>query len=83
LRKKLDGVYTEIQCTDLSEVSHETVLDKVPSIHAGVSNDCLRVNCNKGLNTRSVHCICVDVKSVGHLNSVSSNFSFSFSCQTW
>ena len=29
LRKKLDGVYTEIQCTDLSEVSHETVLDKV------------------------------------------------------
>jgi hypothetical protein len=29
LRKKLDGVYTEIQCTDLAEVSHETVLDKV------------------------------------------------------
>lgn len=29
LKKKLDGVYTEIQCTDLSEVSHETVLDKV------------------------------------------------------
>ncbi|KAI8589705.1 hypothetical protein BDZ88DRAFT_451848 [Geranomyces variabilis] len=29
LRKKLDGVYTEIQCTDLSEVSYETVLDKV------------------------------------------------------
>ncbi|KAI8927960.1 hypothetical protein BC831DRAFT_450405 [Entophlyctis helioformis] len=29
LRKKLDGIYTEIQCTDLSEVSHETVLDKV------------------------------------------------------
>eukprot|EP00842_Homolaphlyctis_polyrhiza_P003869 jgi/Hompol1/4483/HPOL_003650-RA len=28
LRKKLDGVYTEIQCTDLSEVSHEAVLDK-------------------------------------------------------
>jgi cofilin len=32
LRKKLDGVYTEIQCTDLSEVSHETVLDKVTSV---------------------------------------------------
>lgn len=29
LKKKLDGVYTEIQCTDLSEVSHETVLEKV------------------------------------------------------
>ena len=29
LRKKLDGIYTEIQCTDLSEVSYETVLDKV------------------------------------------------------
>jgi cofilin len=29
LRKKLDGVYTEIQATDLSEVSHETVLEKV------------------------------------------------------
>ncbi|RKO99490.1 hypothetical protein CXG81DRAFT_14447 [Caulochytrium protostelioides] len=29
LRKKLDGIYTEIQCTDLSEVAHETVLDKV------------------------------------------------------
>lgn len=29
LKKKLDGVYTEIQCTDYSEVSHETVLDKV------------------------------------------------------
>ncbi|KAJ3021976.1 cofilin [Thoreauomyces humboldtii] len=29
LRKKLDGVFTEIQCTDLSEVSHEAVLDKV------------------------------------------------------
>ncbi|TPX61139.1 hypothetical protein SpCBS45565_g07344 [Spizellomyces sp. 'palustris'] len=29
LRKKLDGIYTEIQCTDLSEVSHDTVLDKV------------------------------------------------------
>lgn len=29
LRKKLDGVYTEVQCTDLSEVSYETVLDKV------------------------------------------------------
>lgn len=31
LRKKLDGIYTEIQCTDLSEVSYETVLDKVLS----------------------------------------------------
>ncbi|KAJ3270077.1 cofilin [Terramyces sp. JEL0728] len=29
LRKKLDGVYTEIQCTDPSEVSYEAVLDKV------------------------------------------------------
>jgi cofilin len=29
LRKKLDGIYTEIQCTDLSEVSFEAVLDKV------------------------------------------------------
>ena len=29
LRRKLDGIYTEIQCTDLAEVSHETVLDKV------------------------------------------------------
>jgi hypothetical protein len=53
LRKKLDGVYTEIQCTDLSEVSHETVLDKVSSIDAGVANDCVkqRVNCNKERNT--------------------------------
>ncbi len=32
LRRKLDGIYTEIQCTDLSEVSHETVLDKVVCI---------------------------------------------------
>ncbi|KAJ8328796.1 hypothetical protein BDV3_006507 [Batrachochytrium dendrobatidis] len=29
LRKKLDGTYTEIQCTDSSEVSYETVLEKV------------------------------------------------------
>ncbi len=29
LRKKLDGIFTEIQCTDYSEVSHETVLDKI------------------------------------------------------
>jgi cofilin len=29
LRKRLDGIYTEIQCTDLSEVSYEAVLDKV------------------------------------------------------
>ncbi|KAH6577322.1 hypothetical protein BASA62_000960 [Batrachochytrium salamandrivorans] len=29
LRKKLDGTYTEIQCTDASEVSYETVLEKV------------------------------------------------------
>ena len=29
LRKKLDGAYTEIQCTDYSEVSYETVMDKV------------------------------------------------------
>jgi cofilin len=34
LRKKLDGVYTEIQCTDLAEVSFETVLDKVPLFNA-------------------------------------------------
>ncbi len=33
LRRKLDGIYTEIQCTDLAEVSHETVLDKVNSIY--------------------------------------------------
>jgi len=29
IRRKLDGIYTEIQCTDLSEVSYEFVLDKV------------------------------------------------------
>ncbi|TPX32914.1 hypothetical protein SmJEL517_g04086 [Synchytrium microbalum] len=29
LRKKLEGIYTEIQATDLSEVAYETVLDKV------------------------------------------------------
>lgn len=29
LRKKLDGIYTEIQCTDLAEVSYETVLERV------------------------------------------------------
>ncbi|TPX41006.1 hypothetical protein SeLEV6574_g06293 [Synchytrium endobioticum] len=29
LRKKLDGIYVEIQGTDLSEVAYETVLDKV------------------------------------------------------
>ncbi|KAJ3213942.1 cofilin [Clydaea vesicula] len=29
LRKKLDGIYTEIQCTDLSELSHEAVYEKV------------------------------------------------------
>lgn len=29
LRRKLEGIYTEIQCTDLSEVSYEFVLDKV------------------------------------------------------
>jgi cofilin len=29
LRKKLDGIYTEIQCTDLAEIAYETVLDKV------------------------------------------------------
>lgn len=34
LRKKLDGIYTEIQCTDLSEVSHDTVLDKVSRMTA-------------------------------------------------
>lgn len=31
LRKKLVGVATEIQATDFSEVSYETVLDKVKS----------------------------------------------------
>jgi tRNA U34 2-thiouridine synthase MnmA/TrmU len=29
LRKKLVGVATEIQATDLSEISHDIVLDKV------------------------------------------------------
>ncbi|ORX50776.1 putative COF1-cofilin [Piromyces finnis] len=29
IRKKLDGIFTEIQCTDLSETSHDVVLDKV------------------------------------------------------
>lgn len=32
LRKKLVGVGTEIQATDSSEISHETVLEKVKSI---------------------------------------------------
>ena len=34
LRKKLDGVYTEIQCTDLSELSYETVFEKVSRMTA-------------------------------------------------
>jgi len=29
IRKKLDGIFTEIQCTDLSETAHDVVLDKV------------------------------------------------------
>ena len=29
IRRKLDGIYTEIQCTDLSEISFDFVLDKV------------------------------------------------------
>ncbi|KAJ3061808.1 cofilin, partial [Quaeritorhiza haematococci] len=29
IRKKLDGIYTELQCTDLSEVSHDSIMDKV------------------------------------------------------
>jgi len=29
IRKKLDGIFTEIQCTDLAETAHEVVLDKV------------------------------------------------------
>ncbi len=29
LRRKLEGIYTEIQCTDLSELAHDFVLDKV------------------------------------------------------
>ena len=29
LRRKLDGVFTEIQCTDYSEIAYETVLDKI------------------------------------------------------
>ncbi|KAJ3214225.1 cofilin [Clydaea vesicula] len=29
LRKKLDGIYTEVQCTDLSELSYEAVFEKV------------------------------------------------------
>ncbi|OUM63165.1 hypothetical protein PIROE2DRAFT_67416 [Piromyces sp. E2] len=29
IKKKLDGIYVEIQCTDLAEASYETVLEKV------------------------------------------------------
>jgi cofilin len=29
IKRKLDGIFTEIQCTDASEISHESVLDKV------------------------------------------------------
>lgn len=29
IRKKLDGIFTEIQCTDLAETAHDVVLDKV------------------------------------------------------
>lgn len=32
LRRKLDGIFSEIQCTDLSEVSYDFVLDKVYSL---------------------------------------------------
>ncbi|KXS13008.1 actin depolymerizing protein [Gonapodya prolifera JEL478] len=34
LRKKCDGVFTEIQCTDLSEVAFQTVHDKVNRMSA-------------------------------------------------
>ncbi len=52
LRRKLDGIYTEIQCTDLAEVSHETVLDKVyffnyqitPLTDTGYSHDLLSLS---------------------------------------
>jgi cofilin len=29
IKKKLDGIYIEVQCTDLAEASYETVLEKV------------------------------------------------------
>ncbi|ORX45795.1 hypothetical protein BCR36DRAFT_585551 [Piromyces finnis] len=29
IKKKLDGIYVEIQCTDLAEASYETVFEKV------------------------------------------------------
>ncbi|KAI8912672.1 hypothetical protein EDD86DRAFT_201989 [Gorgonomyces haynaldii] len=29
IKRKLDGVFAEIQCTDAAEISHEAVLDKV------------------------------------------------------
>ena len=56
LRKKLDGVYTEIQCTDLSEVSHETVLDKVfRGFYEGVANDFLRFSLDNKPKTTAIH----------------------------
>lgn len=29
IKRKLDGIFTEVQCTDSAEISHEAVLDKV------------------------------------------------------
>jgi cofilin len=29
IKRKLDGIFTEVQCTDAAEISHEAVLDKV------------------------------------------------------
>lgn len=29
IKKKLDGIYVEVQCTDLAEVSYESVFEKV------------------------------------------------------
>ena len=29
IRKKLDGIYTEVQATDVAELSYESVFDKV------------------------------------------------------
>ena len=37
IRKKLDGIYTEVQATDLAELSYESVLDKVISTNQRLS----------------------------------------------
>ena len=29
IKRRLDGIFAEIQCTDASEIAHEAVLDKV------------------------------------------------------